>query len=229
LARKLTSPERIPNEVRRERSRSAILTVSEKLFVEQGYAATTTEHIASASGFTKGAIYFHFKDKSGVLIELINRAEERVIDPLIEAMADAGVTPEQKVINYLHYWSKIGVEQRNTMFLPILMSLEFNGTDSDIEAHLDRMYERVYSALTPVIAAGHARGTIRKAAPPREQANMLIAMMDGTLLEWLRRGDKVDGPMLTRGIRDLLLHGLIEDKSAGVERSWRSGRFKSTG
>jgi len=213
LARKSTAIERIPNEVRRERSRNTIMAVSEKLFVEQGYAATTIEHIATASGFTKGAIYFHFKDKSGVLIELINRAEERVIDPLIQAMGDAEVAPEQKVINYLHYWSKIGVEQRNTMFLPILMSLEFNGTDSDIEEHLDRMYERVYSALTPVIEEGHACGTIRKAAPPREQANMLIAMMDGTLLEWLRRGDKVDGPMLTRGIRDLLLHGLIEGET----------------
>ena len=211
MTQKPSTSERIPNEVRRERSRNAILTASEKLFVEQSYTATTTEHIASECGLTKGAIYFHFKDKLGVLTELINRAEERVIDPLVDALCDESISPEQKVINYLHYWAKIGLEQRNTMFLPILMSLEFNGTGGATEEQLQRMYERVYAALTQAIKSGHARKTIRTAAPPREQAAILIAMMDGTLLEWLRRGDMIDGPILTKGIRDLLLHGLIQD------------------
>ncbi|MBX3598871.1 MAG: TetR/AcrR family transcriptional regulator [Rhizobiaceae bacterium] len=205
---------RIPNEVRRERSREALLKASEELFVARGYAITTVEDIASQSGLTKGAIYFHFKDKSGVLIALIDRAEERVLEPLLVRLEDPNRTPDQKIIDYLHYWSRIGIEQRSTMFLPILMSLEFNGTGTDIEQHLDRMYGRVYEALIRIIEDGHRQGVIRKAAPAREQAAMLIAMMDGTLLEWMRREDRIDGPALTRGLRSLLLQGLISSPPA---------------
>lgn len=204
---------RIPNEVRRERSREALLQASEKLFVSRGYSTTTVEDIASASGLTKGAIYFHFKDKSGVLIALIDRAQQRVLEPLLAHLGDETIAPEDKIVDYLHYWARIGIEQRNTMFVPILMSLEFNGSGTEIEEHLNRMYERMYEALIRIIEQGHERGTIRKSARAREQAAMLIAMMDGTLLEWLRREDRIDGPQLTKAIRRTLINGLISPQA----------------
>ena len=42
---------------------------------------------------------------------------------------------------------------------------------------------------------------------------MLIAMMDGTLLEWLRRQNKINGPAIERGMRGRMISGLIDPKS----------------
>jgi TetR/AcrR family acrAB operon transcriptional repressor len=54
------------------------LDAAEKLFVEQGVSRTTLQHIATAAGVTRGAIYWHFDDKGA----LFNAMMERAILPL---------------------------------------------------------------------------------------------------------------------------------------------------
>jgi AcrR family transcriptional regulator len=189
--------ERVPNVVRRERSREAVLDSAEDLFVRQGYASTTVDQIAGAAGLTKGAIYFHFEDKASVLLSLIERAEKRVIAPLLERLAEER-DPAEKIIEYLHYWARIGLEQRETMFLPILMS--------------------VYSALGGIIESGQRSRSIQHHAPPREQAAILIAMMDGMLLEWLRRQNKIDGPAIVRGLRGMMFSGLLKPATGRAKK-----------
>jgi TetR/AcrR family acrAB operon transcriptional repressor len=59
-------------------TRDNILDAAEKLFVEQGVSRTTLQHIATAAGVTRGAIYWHFDDKGA----LFNAMMERVTLPL---------------------------------------------------------------------------------------------------------------------------------------------------
>jgi TetR/AcrR family acrAB operon transcriptional repressor len=59
-------------------TRDSILDAAEKLFVEQGVSRTTLQHIATAAGVTRGAIYWHFDDKGA----LFNAMMERAILPL---------------------------------------------------------------------------------------------------------------------------------------------------
>ena len=47
-------------------TRDSILDAAEKLFVEQGVSRTTLQHIATEAGVTRGAIYWHFDDKSAL-------------------------------------------------------------------------------------------------------------------------------------------------------------------
>jgi len=173
---------------------------------------TTVEQIATAAGLTKGAVYFHFKAKANVLFSLIERAETRVIMPLLEKLK-SDMAPSDKLIEYLHYWARVGLEQRETMFLPILISLEFVGTGDKIERRLQQMYEKIYQALIAIVEEGQRLGTIHRYALPREYAAILIAMTDGMLLEWLRRQDKIDGPAIVRGFRSMMLSGLIKSNS----------------
>lgn len=204
-----TARKRIPNVVRRSKSREAVLLAAEELFVRQGYRSTTVDQISAAAGLTKGAIYFHFEDKASVLLALIERAETRIILPLLEKLNGDG-DPGDKIIEYLHYWARIALEQRETMFLPILMSLEFVSTGEKIEQRLQQMYERVYQALTAIVKEGQQSGRIRDATSPRAYAAILIAMSDGMLLEWLRRNEKINGLAVVRGFRGMLLSGLID-------------------
>ena len=46
-----------------ELTKEEILKKSGLLFNTQGYKATSISHITTATGFTKGAIYKHFKNK----------------------------------------------------------------------------------------------------------------------------------------------------------------------
>ena len=205
------APARIPTpqHVRRLQTETAVLASAESLFVQRGYHRTSVDEIATKAGLTKGAVYVHFKDKQDVLLVLLRRAEERVLVPILQDLEDPGTDPEQKLVNYVHNWARVAIEERNTMFLPILMSFEFQGTGDPIEQAIDSMYERTYAALASVIEDGRKAGLIAQDGDAREHAAVLVAFMDGLLLEWLRRGGTLDGEKMTRVARQMILSGMI--------------------
>ncbi|WP_369649092.1 MULTISPECIES: TetR family transcriptional regulator [unclassified Variovorax] len=59
-------------------TRNRLLDAAELLFQAQGVSQTTLQQIAQQAGATRGAIYWHFKDKAA----LFNAMMERVILPL---------------------------------------------------------------------------------------------------------------------------------------------------
>lgn len=63
-------------------TRDSILDAAATLFAEQGVSRTTLQHIASAAGVTRGAIYWHFEDKGA----MFNAMMERAAMPLEAAM-----------------------------------------------------------------------------------------------------------------------------------------------
>ena len=64
---KIKQSPKLPPEKRREQ----LLTSARKLFVKKGYRGTTTEEIAKNAKLTKGALYFHFKSKEDIFLELV--------------------------------------------------------------------------------------------------------------------------------------------------------------
>lgn len=59
-------------------TRNALLDAAERLFDEKGVSRTSLQDIAAAAGATRGAIYWHFKDKA----DLFNAMMERATGPL---------------------------------------------------------------------------------------------------------------------------------------------------
>jgi AcrR family transcriptional regulator len=65
---------RLSRKEAKARTRERLIAEAERLFVEQGYAATSLEQIAQAADVTKGAIYGHFDSKEGLLLSAIEMA-----------------------------------------------------------------------------------------------------------------------------------------------------------
>lgn len=66
-------------------TRNSLLDAAEHLFQVHGVSRTSLNDIATAAGTTRGAIYWHFKDKA----DLFNAMMERVTMPLEGALACA--------------------------------------------------------------------------------------------------------------------------------------------
>lgn len=67
-------------------TRNKLLDAAECLFQLQGVSRTSLQDIARRAGATRGAIYWHFKDKA----DLFNAMMERVTLPLEAAFEDGG-------------------------------------------------------------------------------------------------------------------------------------------
>ncbi len=57
-----------------------IVDTATRLFIDQGYAATSIEQIASAAGSGKQTLYRRFVSKEGLFTEVINRQGQRLVD-----------------------------------------------------------------------------------------------------------------------------------------------------
>lgn len=66
-------------------TRHRLLDAAEQLFQTKGVSRTTLNDIAQAAGATRGAVYWHFKDKA----DLFNAMMERVTLPLEQALESA--------------------------------------------------------------------------------------------------------------------------------------------
>ena len=73
-----------------QETRHRLLDAAEHLFQEQGVSRTSLQDIAKRAGATRGAIYWHFKDKA----DLFNAMMERVTLPMEERVHRASFTPE---------------------------------------------------------------------------------------------------------------------------------------
>lgn len=57
--------------------REHILEVATKLFIKNGYNATSTSDIVKYSGSSKGNLYYHFKTKENLFLEILKIEEEK--------------------------------------------------------------------------------------------------------------------------------------------------------
>ena len=57
--------------------RDDIIAAALDLFSEKGYAATSTARIAQEAGVSEGLIFRHFKNKRGLVEELLQQSDER--------------------------------------------------------------------------------------------------------------------------------------------------------
>lgn len=75
-------------------TRHQLLDAAECLFAEKGVSRTSLNDIALAAGASRGAIYWHFKNKA----DLFNAMMERTTLPMEQALQQAGQEPGQDAL-----------------------------------------------------------------------------------------------------------------------------------
>lgn len=76
-----------------EVTRGTLLRVARELFAEKGYAATATEDIVQRAGVTRGALYYHFRDKVELFQAVFEEAERGLVEKVRAAVDLAKTEP----------------------------------------------------------------------------------------------------------------------------------------
>jgi AcrR family transcriptional regulator len=193
---------------RRKMSHEALLAAAQKLFVSHGFRQTTVDQIAKSAKLTKGAVYFHFKSKTEMLLKLLDRAEQIVLHPIIEVNQNDSYAPDEKLAVIINKQAMLGVTHPNEVLLLILTSLEMKRRVGSIAKKVDEIYDSMYEQIEKIILNGQKTDVFCKDIAAREASAIVVASHDGTFLEWHRRRTKLDGEELARALRRVVLNGL---------------------
>ncbi len=59
-------------------TRARLLSIAQQLFAERGFAATPTEEIVLRAGVTRGALYYHFRNKEDLFSAVFEALQEEM-------------------------------------------------------------------------------------------------------------------------------------------------------
>jgi AcrR family transcriptional regulator len=162
-----------PKQVRdAEKTRSAILSASTKLFAEKGFIGASISDIAEAVGVSKSSIYHHFPSKESILHALIDSFAQEV-EQLIKSASKFNL--DQKKI--LTEFAEILVRHEDAVRLaPTLMP----GAPVEIRDLLLRQHKNMLKVLIPGIPTKEKlmrgmlalTGVILAIAPPPIPTNL---------------------------------------------------------
>jgi TetR/AcrR family acrAB operon transcriptional repressor len=168
-------------------TRDSILDAAEQLFVRQGVAGTTLQHIATAAGVTRGAIYWHFLDKGA----MFNAMMERVKMPLEAArqlLEEANpLTPLDALREHLLAVFRITVEdpKARRVFEIATLKMEFVDEMNTVRERRKENQELWIARTENAIRDGIKSGQVREGVDPMAVALGLWAILDGLLRLWL--------------------------------------------
>jgi TetR/AcrR family transcriptional regulator len=93
-------PGELRDDSRGERTRSAILEASRRLFLDRGYAGTPINAITEACGISRAGFYTYFKDKR----EVFNVLGETAYHDVLAVLAEWDDFPESYGIDVVRNW-----------------------------------------------------------------------------------------------------------------------------
>lgn len=85
----------------KEGTRQRILDVAARLFMERGYAGTSVRDIAAELGIANPSLFYHFRSKEELLVELLAEPFERVQAAVLEAEQLSGDARTRRIIRGL--------------------------------------------------------------------------------------------------------------------------------
>ncbi|WP_198970867.1 TetR family transcriptional regulator [Xylophilus sp. ASV27] len=191
-------------------TRSQLLDAAERLFHDQGVSRTSLHDIAAAAGTTRGAIYWHFKDKA----DLFNAMMERVTLPMENSACRVGQEPADDPVAQIRSAMRNALQlvthdaQVRTVFEIATHKVEYVG-------ELLALKERHLAVRSECLA--HVAEGLRQAAahegrtlpvPVELAAHGLHALVDGLIQNWLLAPEAFDLCLAGDAVLDLYLSGL---------------------
>ncbi|BCY17243.1 TetR family transcriptional regulator [Leptolinea sp. HRD-7] len=180
-----------------------ILQIAGKLFVKNGFTATSMREIAAEAGIGKATIYYHFPDKDSIAAEMIKRTfgDMRQALKILEAEQDPRerirVAVTQSVEYLLESADIISVLRREVGSARDVMQTEFRG-----------FFLEYMNLLTEAIQRGIDSGQFRP-VDPKAASRVLMTMMQGTFASVYLSGIKYRSNEEAAGsLLDIFFHGI---------------------
>ncbi|MBS9425255.1 multidrug efflux transporter transcriptional repressor AcrR [Photorhabdus caribbeanensis] len=177
-----------------EETRQQIIDAAIKEFSERGVSATSLTDIATTAGVTRGAIYWHFKNKVDLFSEACRITDSKIDELEKEYQAKYPNNPLLILRTLIiHILTSVIDDPKNRLLMEIFFhKCEFVGEMSALVEVRQELcvadYVRIEESLSSCIASGQLPYNLHL----RRAAIMLRGLITGLLENWLFAPDSFD-------------------------------------
>lgn len=153
--------------------RGQLLKAAHDLLLKKGYRDTSMDDIARRARLTKGALYFHFKNKEDILVELVKQAMA-VYDERIRQMKGKPISPAKLFELFVKEHS---LHFGNNYIFTVdfwIRSLTVPSLKNYFVKNHSQMIENLADLIKPEYGSKKKR---------REMVIMIMALSDGLILQ----------------------------------------------
>jgi AcrR family transcriptional regulator len=176
-----------------DRNRALLLAAARRVFLERGYYAATLDQIADEAGFSKGAVYSRFASKADMFLALLeDRITERAAQNARLAAELAGTG------NFAALLDQAERAERGAPGWRLLVT-EFRihaARDPELNRRYAALHARTLDGVAQVFTEISKEGARGLPIPPRQLAELWLAIETGRALEQIADPDALGGPGL---------------------------------
>ncbi len=188
-------------------------------FARHGYQGTSIDRIASTAGVTKGAIYYHFRDKEELLFEAvqdrITEFEQRIVGSVTPSTDPAGALSEIARV-CVHIATKNNLRR----FILTLM-VEALDTNPRLSEAFRGILRRFRSYLAGIIRVGQEQGVFRRDIEASLAAELFAGGVIGAELQHYQDTERVDLARVMEGVVAQLIALLLPDEAPAAASARR--------
>jgi len=192
--------------------RERIIEKSIRLFLKKGFNGTSIQDIMDEVGVSKGAFYWHFKSKDGLLETIIERFEKDFFESLFSHMNIKKDDFLKRFKSYHKYISEYALKNSELCVLATTLAAELTGSGTKAEKKLATLFERYINFIESILREGKQDNLFDDDFDITLNAHIIVSIHNGVLLQWYMNRKKLDGASLARTYRDVILYGMVKQK-----------------
>lgn len=168
-------------------TREALLNAAEEVFFAKGVARTSLEQIARHAGLTRGAVYWHFKNKGDLFMALV----EQVRMPFQSLMEEVDKTDvEQSPLETIRLACHAGLVRLEQPSYQRILSILLHRCEffSDINPldMQEKLGNECFKEMLDVFMFAKQQQLLREDLSPEVATRLMQSMLGGLFHDWLR-------------------------------------------
>ena len=162
------------------KKREIILRVAMQLFARKGFKDTSMAELSKTTGAAEGTIFYHFKTKQDIFLEILKTAKEDILFEFNNYTENrkfkTGIEMMEGAISFYLYLA--GLKEDLFLLLHRRYPYELAEVNPVCREHLESIYNCFVDIFEHAILAGQADGSIGS-MPARKTALIVFTMVDG--------------------------------------------------
>jgi AcrR family transcriptional regulator len=184
--------QRLSREQSREQTRERLIEAAHAVFMQKGFTLTSVEDLSAAAGYSRGAFYSNFDDKTELFFELLRR-EGETIDEGFHRMLGGGPVEDPMALLQEIAVLYAQLYQSDKCSLLWMEARIVALRDEKFRTKLNHFLEERYRQIAEFVEMYTQLTGIVPAAPPRELAIGLMGLCEGVSFAYRCAPDMVDG------------------------------------